>query len=43
MKMILRGVGSVSSANATAAITKKAIKESARTNDWRRIIYFDKR
>jgi hypothetical protein len=38
--MILRGVGSVSSADATAAAAKTAIKDSERTNNWLSIIFF---
>jgi hypothetical protein len=39
--MMLRGIGSVSSAEATATAAKTAIKDSERTNDWLRIIFFD--
>jgi hypothetical protein len=39
--MMLRGVGSVSSAEATAAAAKTAIKESERTNNWLSIIFLD--
>jgi len=39
VNMMLRGVGRVSSAEATASLAKTAIKESE-TNDWLSIIFF---
>jgi hypothetical protein len=39
--MVLRGVGRVSSAEATAAPAKTAIKDSERTKDWFSIMFFN--